>query len=107
MDANSTAIIIAIIFAVIIIAGFIIFRRRAKVDLELPGSKLKFEGGNDSAKSVKTGSKNKSNGIFGNISIGKTRIKVKGSGAVAENKSVGDTTLTKEDLPSTTKKKSK
>jgi hypothetical protein len=106
MDTNSTIIVIAVVFALVVIIGFIIFRRRAKVDLELPGSKLKFEGGNSNTTTSKeTNPKRKSNGIFGNISIGKTRMKVEGSGTIAENKSIGDTELTKEDAPVTKKKK--
>lgn len=105
MDSNSTIIIVAIIFALVIIIGFIIFRQKAKVDLELPGSKLKFEGGNSNTKSKEANPKNRTNGIFGNLSIGKTQMKVKGSGTISDNKSIGDTELTKEDTPSPRKKK--
>lgn len=75
------------------------------MDLELPGSKLKFEGGNSNTKANEANPKTRSNGIFGNLSIGKTRMKVKGSGAIADNKSIGDTELMKEDAPLTKKKK--
>lgn len=109
MDTNTTNIIIAIIIAFVVIVGFLIFRRKAKLDLELPGSKLKFEGegSNNKTKSPETNVKAKTNGIFENFSIGKTRIKVKGGGAISENKSVGDTELTKEDMPSTSSEKKK
>jgi hypothetical protein len=106
MDTNSTIIIVAIVFALVIIIGFIIFRRKAKVDLELPGSKLKFDGSNE-AKPGEIRSKTPANGIFGNLSLGRTRMKVKGSGTISDNKSIGDTELTKEDIPSISKKKNK
>lgn len=96
MDTNITIVVIAIIFAVIIISGLIIYRRKAKVGIELPGSKLNFEGTNDSTIGHSK-PRNVSNGIFGNLSIGKTRMGVKGSGTIANNKSIGDTELTKED----------
>ena len=90
----------------VIIFGFIIFRRKAKVNVELPGSKLKFEGSNRSTTSD-SDSKKRSNGIFGNFSIGRTRMKLKGRGTIANNKSVGDTELIKEDIPSGKSHKSK
>ncbi len=105
MDTNTTIIIVTIILAVVIIIGFLIFRRKAKVDLELHGNKLKFEGENPNTKSKESTPAKKSNGIFANWSIGKTKIKVTGSGAIADNKNIGDTELTKEDSPSLIKKK--
>jgi hypothetical protein len=95
MDANTTITVVAGIFAIVIVIGFIIYRRNAKVGVELPGSKLNFEGSNDT-KSPSTNSKAASNGIFSNISIGKTRIGVKGDGTVSNNMSIGDTELHKE-----------
>lgn len=99
MDTNSMIVIVAVVFAIVIILGFIVFRRKAKVDVELPGSKLKFEGSNNTTTGESVS--NKSNGIFGNLSIGKTRMEVRGRGTIANNKSIGDTELTKDDLPST------
>ena len=96
MDTNMTVIVVAIVFAIVIVIGFFIYRRNTKVGVELPGSKLNFEGSNDT-KSQSTNSKGASNGIFRNISIGKTRIGVKGKGTVANNMSIGDTELHKDD----------
>jgi len=75
MDTNT--LIAIVIAAIVVIIGFIIYRRKAKVDVDVPGGKLKFEGGN-SATSGEAKPRNRSNGIFGNLSIGKTRVEVKG-----------------------------
>jgi len=67
MDTNT--LIAIVIAAIVVIIGFIIYRRKAKVDVDVPGGKLKFEGGN-SATSGEAKPRNRSNG--------KTRVEVKG-----------------------------
>jgi len=107
MDTNSTIIIVSLVFALVIITGFILFRQKAKVNLKLPGTEMNFEGGNNHKGSNETNPKNRSNGIFRTLSIGKTRIKVKGSGTIADAINIGDTALTKEDMPLPKRKKNK
>jgi len=92
MDTNTMIVIVAILFVVLIAIGFILFRRKAKVDIELPGSKLKFEGSNDSSKDERQKVR-RTNGIFGNWSFGKTRMEIKGQSTITDNVSVGDTEL--------------
>ena len=92
MDTNTMIVVVATLFVVLIVVGFILYRRKAKVGIELPGSKLEFEGSNDSPKD-RVQKNRRSNGIFGNWSIGKTRIRIKGQGTITDNVSVGDTEI--------------
>ena len=47
MDTNTAIILIVVIFAVVVIVGFILYRRRSKVDINTPLGNLSFEGGSD------------------------------------------------------------
>ncbi|MBN8654460.1 MAG: hypothetical protein J0M11_01900 [Anaerolineae bacterium] len=105
MDTNTTIIAVALLIVVVILSGFLIYRRKTKVDLEVSGNKFGFEGENDSKPVVVT--KKTSRGIFGNLSIGKTRMKVVGNETIEGNKNIGDTELTAEEKTSQTKEKKK
>jgi hypothetical protein len=96
MDTNTTAFLIVIIIAIVIIIGFIIFRQKAKVGINVHGNKLNFEGSNDTTSKV-SNSKARSNGIFRNFLIGKSDIEVHGKGTVADNIGVGNTKINKSD----------
>lgn len=95
MDTNTTIVIVAALFVILVIVGFLIFRRKTKVDIQLPGGKLNFEGSNDPSKGKEKGHV-ASHGIFGNLSIGKTRLEVTGKEAIAKNVSLGDTEISLE-----------
>lgn len=105
MDTNTTIIAVALLVVVVILSGFLVYRRKTKVDLEVSGNKFGFEGENES-KPVEA-SKKTGRGIFGNISIGKTRMKVIGNETIEGNKSVGDTELVAEEKALDTKRKKK
>jgi hypothetical protein len=96
MDTNTMILLISIVFAIVVIIGFIVYKRKAKVGIELPGGKLNFEGGNDTSSHL--AKVRSSKGIFGNISIGKTRLESKGTGTIANNTSIGDTEIKQEDI---------
>ncbi len=89
MDNNTAIVLVALLFVVLIIIGFLLFRRKTKVGIELPGSKLNFEGSNENnsekSKTLK--------GIIRNWSIGKTRMEINGSSTIADNVNMGDTEL--------------
>lgn len=95
MDTNTMIVLIVAFFVIIVVVGFIIYRHKAKVGVEVPGGKLNFEASNDSTTPVSNHSSQPKSGIFRNWSIGKTRVEIKGSDtSIADNVSIGDTELT-------------
>jgi FtsZ-interacting cell division protein ZipA len=47
MDTVTAIIIITALFALIVVAGFIVYRQRSSVDIDTPLGKLKMESSND------------------------------------------------------------
>lgn len=89
VDNNTMIVLVALLFVLLIIIGFLLFRRKAKVGIELPGSKLNFEGSNETGAEKSKATK----GILRNWSFGKTRIEINGQGTIADNVNTGDTEL--------------
>jgi hypothetical protein len=100
VDNNTMIVLVTLLFIVLIIIGFLLFRRKTKVGIELPGGKLNFEGSNEPSVEKSKVSK----GILRNLSLGKTRMEIKGTGAIADNISVGDTELRVAETGSKSKK---
>jgi hypothetical protein len=103
MDSNTMIVLVALLFVVLIIIGFILFRRKTKVGIELPGSKLNFEGSNETAGKKPTTSK----GILRNWSFGKTRMEINGPSTISDNVRAGDTELKVEETVSQSKDSNK
>jgi len=99
MDTNTMIVIIVALFAVIIVIGFIVYRRKAKVKVEVPGGRLNFEAANDPTSAASSRSPRVRAGILRNWFIGKTRVQVKGTEVVEGNVGVGDTELGAESIP--------
>ena len=91
MDTN-TILLVALI-ALILIGAFAVYRRKVNMRFKIPGVEMKLDATNDPTRPPATTPPTARSGIFRNWSIGKTRIEVKGSEAIADNRSVGDTEL--------------
>jgi hypothetical protein len=105
MDTNSITVIV-VLFALVAVVGFVVYRRKAKVKMEALGVKMEMGAENDPTV-IPTNPSRRRGGIFGNWSIGKTRMKVKGTGEIADNRSMGDTDLKVDATPPATKPRGK
>jgi len=93
MSTETMVILIVVLFAIIVVVGFAVYGRRAKVRIEVPGGKLDFEGSNDDASAMSSQPRRTPSGILGNLSIGKTQMRAEGGETIANNISVGDTDM--------------
>lgn len=91
MDTQTMIVLVALLFAIIVITGLIIFRRKAKIKMGVSGNSLEFDGSNEPKKN--DGKPQPRHGIFGNWSIGETHIETSGKATVEDNKSVGKTDI--------------
>jgi hypothetical protein len=91
MDTNS--ILLVALIALILIGAFTVYRRRVNMRFKIPGVEMKLDAANDPTPTTTTSPHTARSGIFRNWSIGKTRMEVRGSEAIADNRSVGDTEL--------------
>jgi hypothetical protein len=99
MDTNTMIVLVVAFFALIVLVGFVIYRRKARVGVEVPGGKLSFEATSESPAATASRPRKTSAGILGNVSIGRTRMKVRGPETIANNVSIGDTELEAESVP--------
>jgi hypothetical protein len=91
MDNNTLTAIVVVVIAFVILAIIGMFvKQRFTGSVKAPGVEMKV-GAEDAANAERTG-KTRS-GIFGNLSIGRTRIEVKGNETIADNRSIGDTEM--------------
>jgi hypothetical protein len=98
MDTNTMIVLVVALFVILVVVGFLLYRRKARVGIETPAGKLNFEGDNTSSPARASSSKG---GIFGNRFWGKTRIEVKGAymQPIHDNVTVGDTEITTDTTP--------
>lgn len=98
MDTNTMIVLVAALFVILVVIGFLLYRRNARVGIETPAGKLNFEGDNTTPPA---GAQLSKRGIFGNRFWGKTRIEVKGAHAqpIHDNVTVGDTEIKADTTP--------
>lgn len=76
MDINLTVTVVVIIFALIVVAAFIVFRQRGRVEIKGPGgTSLKFDGSNDPPPSTPAvnieGAKSRKGGLIADDQTGR------------------------------------
>jgi hypothetical protein len=75
MDTNTAIILIVIIFALIVIAGFLVFRQKGEVEINTPFGKLRFGGSNEPAQSGSGRAESKATNLkagHGNVKVTQT-----------------------------------
>jgi hypothetical protein len=82
---------IVALFAVIVVAAFIVFRQRAKVEIKGPGKTgLKLDASNSVSQQAAWAQQQTARaGIFGGLNIGKNRREVRGSGVIEKTTNIG------------------